>query len=567
MLRFEVECHTVVGEHVAVCGSGPLGDWDVNRCVILEPSKFPIWTGCVTTGHEAVEFKYILISEPGPSPKFLRWECTGENRRAQPDALGATKPTLRHRFGEPQYEAVAVTGVTDMTAKDCGEEDGTEAGSSILSSLASFSSLFLDGGVLDALEVSPSVRLARVVVSPTAFMQKYDLNEQHVLGEGMSGKVCVATVRATGAEVAVKTLSICGASEEQREQMRTEVRNHLTMDHPNICRLVEVFEEPDRLRLVMERMRGPNLHGYLLRRGTCTEREAAAIMRQMCDAVAYCHANGICHRDVKLENFCMEDNTKGARVKMIDFGISSVSVFPMTKLCGTLHYMAPEVLSQSYSDQCDMWSLGVIAYILLDGHAPFWGHDDCETLQLIQKGSYRFRKEHWNHLSPEARDFVSSLLQVDVSRRLDAQSASAHPWLKDISDPRAGNAPMPCDVNALHTLNTITQSKALKGAMLRAAMPAVAAEKVIHWTKTFEKLDVERTGNVAAKDLASYLTESGEFDEAEINSVSAALGIPSRDGVVSYSTFLVTCLAAHITLRDCNPDSSMHRDDAHRLKE
>merc|ERR1719387_1018985 len=157
----------------------------------------------------------------------------------------------------------------------------------------------------------------------------------------MSGAVCVGKVKSSGLEVAVKTLSIVGISQRQREMVVTEVQNQLSMDHPNICRLLEVYEEPNRLRLVMERMRGPDMYDHLAKKKTYGEGDAAGCVRQMCSAVAYCHSRGVCHRDLKLENFCFESDAQDARVKMIDFGLSAVfTSVPMTNACGTLLYVA-----------------------------------------------------------------------------------------------------------------------------------------------------------------------------------------------------------------------------------
>jgi len=144
--------------------------------------------------------------------------------------------------------------------------------------------------------------------------------------------------------------------------------------------------------------------------------------------VAYCHSRGVCHRDLKLENFCLEDDSDHARIKMIDFGLSAATATPMTDSVGTLYYVAPEVLRGRYDEKCDMWSMGVMAYVLLSGRAPFQGRNDRETVQLICRGACAYPA---GRFSAAASDFIGALLQLDAVARPDAEAALAHPWLAD----------------------------------------------------------------------------------------------------------------------------------------
>lgn len=341
-----------------------------------------------------------------------------------------------------------------------------------------------------------------------------------------------------------------GLDAEQIFQVTSEVENQLVMDHPNICRLLEVFEEPGKLSLVMERMRGSDLLTHLKKAKRYTERDAANCVKQMAAAVAYCHRNGVCHRDLKLENFCLEDQTATARVKLIDFGLSSVydSSVPMTNACGTLHYVAPEVIGQSYDKKCDMWSLGVIAYILLSGEAPFTGRNDASTLRRIREGTYLFGAQRWGHISDLAKDFVSKLLQVDVGLRLDAESALAHPWLAKV----IGEEDLePFDAEVLQSLRSFSRSNPLKRAVLRAVAPVATAERVATWVDHFEALRKDSDGKVAIKDLARRLMECGGLSKTEAVQLSAALAESDECGDrVSYSGFLAACLSAHVALDD-----------------
>jgi len=574
MLEFRVECETKPGQHVGVCGSGPCGKWSVADCVILDSTTYPIWCGTVDAEkHGAIDFKYILVDTKGPEPKLIRWEFDGDhNRRADVKAACATKLILHHTFGDKSRSSVEVlqlsgnshsfgggarsaTFITEPSSSPSPSSDARKEGAQGLPNAASGGQSVASGstsGVLDAVQVGAHIRFSRLCTAEDAFAEKYELREDAVLGTGMSGGVVVAMDRKTHSKVAVKTLKLDGlGGDTSLDQVVAEIENQLNMDHPNICRLLEVFEEPGCLRMVMERMRGPDLFVHLNRKGKYTERDAGVCVRQMCSAVAYCHRQGVCHRDLKLDNFCLEDNTDEARVKLIDFGLSSVfsSNEPMTNACGTLYYVAPEVLSGSYDKKCDMWSLGVITYILLDGRAPFMGRDDRATYLLIKRGIFYFGKDRWAGISKEAQDFVSKLLQVDVSLRLDAEAAYNHPWFTADLDDAQAMEPLALDADVLQGMRAFTRSNALKRAVLRAVAPIATPDQVAQWADQFEALDTQGTGEVAVEDLAKSLVARAEMSEAEAEALAAAMAGMEGE-TVSYSAFLAACLSAHVTLGD-----------------
>lgn len=402
--------------------------------------------------------------------------------------------------------------------------------------------------LLDSVNVKPSVRVTRLSrsCSSPAFEEKYDLNNGVVLGSGIAGTVCAATVRASGVQVAVKTVSLKSKDPSDIQQALAEVQNHMTMDHPHICRLLEVFEEPSQLRLVMERMKGPDLIVHLSRKGCYSERDASRLVRQMCSAVKYCHRHGVVHRDLKLDNFCLEDDSPNARVKLIDFGFSAAfPSVPMTHAVGTIYYVAPEVLRQRYDAKCDLWSLGVITYILLDGQAPFRGADDRATAKLICVGAYSFGHARWNHVSQLAKDFIASLLKVDVKTRLDAEAALQHPWLAS-SETNIQSPPVPLDAAVLQGMRKFMHSNALKRAVLRAVAPVATVDQVSRWADQFEAIDREGNGVVPVHVLARRLMELSDIPNSEAAELSAALALAECGDMVSYSAFLAACLCTHV---------------------
>jgi len=565
MLQFEVECYTQLGQRVLVLGSGPLGGWQLSRGLMLEADAYPHWVGQIEIAPgEEVEFKYVLADTRGPELALVRWEADGPNRRA---AVGA----VRHIFGD--LAATMMAGHSDSCHRkrlDAAPSTGTSAastmasGSSLLSAgLAAPPTMpslpVARGGrqrsrsrspeagerVLEALQVDASIRFGRVCHEPGAFETKYELQES-VLGSGLSGVVRSAVCRASGESVAVKTLSTANLDNDQLVQALLEVENQLVLSHPNICRLLEVFEEPGQLRLVLERMRGPDLFDHLARKGRYSEADAASCVRQMVSAVAYCHRHNVCHRDLKLENFCLEGDSPDARLKLIDFGLSSIvePEDPMTGACGTLHYVAPEVLRQRYDSKCDMWSLGVLVYILLVGRPPFHGPDDRATVRLIRRGQFSYPTDRCCALSAEAKDFVSRLLQVDVAQRMDAATALEHPWL-------AGGVAkeQPLDSHVLEGVRSFSRSSALKRAVLRAIAPVASVNRVAAWADQFEALDQDGNGKISIHTLARNIAQHGGWSASEAGDLCRVLAETEDEGdLVSYSAFLSACLAAHVTL-------------------
>eukprot|EP00913_Durusdinium_trenchii_P035083 g32819.t1 len=363
---FEVECTTVPGELVAVCGSSEaLGSWTVEKSLQLDASDYPVWKGRILVEQPA-EFKYLIAKKPEQNLQLVRWEGDFKNRTLE---TIQGQQLLRHRFGDASYDPWHHVG--DESKEIVVEETAAAARPAALDGDASPTRPQLPAaalspvgrqasGILKDITVDPAVRLTRLVraSSTTSFEDSYELRAGEILGTGMSGGVVVGKNKKTGAEVAIKTLPLNmnkepgSALTRCQEHIKAEIQHQLAMDHPNICRLLEVYEEPTRLLLVMEKLNGPDLfdafskksHGFISTR-RYTETDAVDIVRQILSAVAYCHRNGVCHRDLKLENFCLEDDSENARIKMIDFGLAhSIDDFPMTDSCGTLYYAAPEVL-------------------------------------------------------------------------------------------------------------------------------------------------------------------------------------------------------------------------------
>lgn len=280
-------------------------------------------------------------------------------------------------------------------------------------------------------------------------------------------------------------------------QMQREIELLSNMSHPNIIRLFDVFQDKDHVYLIMEFCRGGDLYDRLRARpkGRFSERRVATMMAKvlsaMCDRPrrappaepsdltgapppllrrsAYMHSESIAHRDIKLENFIFESEGKDAQIKLIDFGLSK-KFNPrqrMNLVAGTSYYVAPEVLRGSYTEACDMWSIGVVTFMLLSGKPPFNGRSDDEIMARVRECRYSFKDSIWGTISREARNFVRCLLEPDVNKRWTADMALQHPWLAYCRERRI---PRPLAPEVVRKLQRFKHYSPLK----RAALMAVA---------------------------------------------------------------------------------------------
>jgi serine/threonine protein kinase len=270
-----------------------------------------------------------------------------------------------------------------------------------------------------------------------------------------------AISKETKQRVAVKKIRKSGQVDP--ELLWREVSILQALDHPSILRFYEHFEDEYHYYLVTEFVDGKELFEKIVDKGSYSERDAACVVRQIVDAVAYLHApeRNIVHRDLKPENILSSGDGPEERIKLIDFGLSrQAGAAPLNTLCGSSLYIAPELLSrEGYDKQIDMWSLGVIVYILLSGQSP-WRSPPSNPRRLMQEiveGAWSFEGEEWNLVSNQAKSFISRLLVRDPRQRMTAQEALAHPWL-------SGDERLVRDSSSRNLHRTLTRLKDFKQA-------------------------------------------------------------------------------------------------------
>jgi serine/threonine protein kinase len=271
----------------------------------------------------------------------------------------------------------------------------------------------------------------RTLGSKPVFSDKYNYGKP--LGEGGFATVKEAIRKGTNEVFAVKIIKKKGLSAEELELLQREVHIMSKLDHPRIVRLVDVFEDQVDLLLVLELAKGGELFDRIIERGSFSEKQAAFVTRQVLEGVAYMHDHGIVHRDLKPENLlCVDKDSES--IKVADFGLSKEGD-ELRTACGSPGYVAPEIIAakdgETYDNTVDVWSIGVITYILLCGFPPFSasGGNPNDYLNKVLKAQYDFPDPEWTDVSSTAKDFIKRILVPNPGMRPSAKKCLEHPWL------------------------------------------------------------------------------------------------------------------------------------------
>ncbi|XP_020809864.1 calcium/calmodulin-dependent protein kinase type 1 isoform X1 [Drosophila serrata] len=274
--------------------------------------------------------------------------------------------------------------------------------------------------------------------------EKYNLHG--LLGTGAFSEVRLAESKETpGDHFAVKIIdkkALKGKEESLENEIRVLRRfsaNHFDgkcpngrrLTHPNIVQLLETYEDKSKVYLVMELVTGGELFDRIVEKGSYTEKDASHLIRQILEAVDYMHEQGVVHRDLKPENLLYYSAEDDSKIMISDFGLSKMEDSGiMATACGTPGYVAPEVLAQKpYGKAVDVWSIGVISYILLCGYPPFYDENDANLFAQILKGEFEFDSPYWDEISESAKHFIRNLMCVTVEKRYTCKQALAHAWI------------------------------------------------------------------------------------------------------------------------------------------
>jgi len=387
------------------------------------------------------------------------------------------------------------------------------------------------------------------------------------LGQGSMGAVAAIKKKSTGKLHVLKTIQMNRVSEEFRLELKNEIQLLMKLDHPNIIKPLELFERGRQMFFVMEYNSG----GDLYERMPYSEKQAADITNQITSAIRYLHSMKVCHRDLKFENIMFESKAPDARINLIDFGLSTKFApgKTMKDTVGTLYSMAPEVLSgKGYTQSSDMWSVGVLAFMLLAGHMPFESRIEAIVMRKIERADYSFRPNVVEKVSAEAKAFVANCIKVDPSERLGAAAAQNQPWLvKTWEEMRRASSQLSAgdgddlasgggDLTRKHSSTSEQMVTSLKnygqyGKLKKAALMVVAhsaeSDVIRDMRDAFLEIDTSKEGFISLAELQAVLKKF-DMASAEVDEIFKAIDVDGS-GKIGYTEFLAATVEAkgHIT--------------------
>ncbi|KAM7497052.1 hypothetical protein LguiA_021466 [Lonicera macranthoides] len=362
------------------------------------------------------------------------------------------------------------------------------------------------------------------------------------LGRGQFGVTHLCTHKQTGEQYACKTIAKRKlVNKEDIEDVRREVQimHHLT-GQPNIVELKGAFEDKHSVHLVMELCAGGELFDRIIAKGHYTERAAASLLRTIVQIVHTCHSMGVIHRDLKPENFLLLNKDEDSPLKATDFGLSVFykqgEVFK--DIVGSAYYIAPEVLKRKYGPEVDIWSIGVMLYILLSGVPPFWAESEHGIFNAILRGHIDFTSDPWPSISPQAKDLVKKMLTVDPKQRMTAREVLNHPWIKE-----DGEAPDTLLDNAV--LGRLKQFRAMnkfKKVALRVIAGCLSEEEIMGLKQMFKSMDSDNSGTITLEELKQGLAKQGtKLSEYEVKQLMEAADADGN-GTIDYEEFITATM-------------------------
>jgi calcium-dependent protein kinase len=333
--------------------------------------------------------------------------------------------------------------------------------------------------------------------------------------------------------------------------LKSEIQILIKLDHPNIIKLYEIYENDNYIYLVMELCTGGELFDRIIQKTEqgkqFTEKEVANIFQQMMSAINYCHSNKIVHRDLKPENLLLASQDENSPIKVIDFGMSRIfnNKQAMFDKVGTAYYISPEVLDGFYDEKCDIWSAGVILYILLCGYPPFNGNDDDEIFESIKKRKFVFPEAEWANISKEAKDLINKMLS-DPLTRLTAEQVLSHPWLVNQLNKNTKAKEIKLNFN---TFKTYSGANKLSRAVLTYIASRLTDDEVKKLKDAFQKIDVNGDGMLTLDELKNAISQNPEVHVMNIEQIFKTIDT-DNSGVINYTEFLAASIDKRIYLQE-----------------
>eukprot|EP00921_Rhytidocystis_pertsovi_P015571 GHVQ01024763.1.p1 GENE.GHVQ01024763.1~~GHVQ01024763.1.p1 ORF type:complete len:591 (-),score=80.89 GHVQ01024763.1:886-2658(-) len=392
-----------------------------------------------------------------------------------------------------------------------------------------------------------AINRSNFILEHSGVLTSFYTLDQKKLGQGTYGSVCKGRSKDTGQVRAVKTIS--KSQVKNLERFRLEISIMKSLDHPNIIKLFETFEDHRNIYLVMELSQGGELFDRIIEEGRFTEKDGARLMKQIFSAVHYLHSNHIMHRDLKPENFLFLSKSRDSPLKIIDFGLScrfKPGDTASTK-AGTPYYVAPQVLQGKYDASCDDWSCGVIMYILLCGYPPFYGETDADVLAKVKSGTFSFSGPEWKRVSEDAIDLIRKLLRINPRERYTSEDALKHPWIQSMAK-NSKSVALPDTLMA--NLKGFRAQNKLKKAALTVIAQHMSEKEIDHLRNIFVTLDVDNSGTLSLQEVSEGLRRLGWAEIPPDLQQIMEDADTDGSGYIDYTEFIAATMDKKLYMKD-----------------
>lgn len=388
------------------------------------------------------------------------------------------------------------------------------------------------------------------------------------LGSGGYGEVFLATHKISGAERAIKVIDKSKWGSQENAAVINEFNIVKDLDHPNLLKMYEMFEDSRHFYIITDIYKGGELFDEIEANGALPEEDTAILIMNVLSCVNYCHKKMIVHRDLKPENILLTESKKPDDLKIIDFGLASY-IEPMTRMkdsVGSAYYKAPEVVKEDYGPKCDVWSVGVICFILLGGYAPFDGDNDDEITDAIVSGEFDFDDPIWDQVSEDAKDFIEECLTFNEKHRPTAAEALTHPWLEKIrkaSTKYFVRKESDSIQDSLQNMSTFHASSKMKQATLAfIASQLLLTEEKEAIDEVFRALDINCDGKLTKDEIKVGYKEYYDKDlsKEEIDTIFKRVNFRGT-GAIDYSEFVVASMFEKNLLDDARLEAAFKNFD------
>ncbi|KRX10284.1 Protein kinase-like domain [Pseudocohnilembus persalinus] len=377
--------------------------------------------------------------------------------------------------------------------------------------------------------------------------------QTQIIGHGQFGAVRLAhLIKDPERKFAIKTIS----KEKLRSNLdllKVELEILKNLDHPNIIKFYETYQDQKFFHLVMEYCSGGELFERIVEKGHFSEKESIILVKKIFSAVNYLHQNKIIHRDLKPENFLYLNKQSDSEIKIIDFGLSKILMDDQQKqqghqkqIIGTALYIAPEIIQYgTYDFSCDAWSLGVIIYILLSGQPPFKGKNNKDLFNQILNLEVSFPDEDWKNISDLGKDFVKKLLVKNPAKRMTIEQALNHQWLKSYKKKKCKNGQFyqKIDPQILNIMKNFRSVGKFKYEVLKLIVNSLTEQEIKNLRTQFRILDQNHTGRISIKQLRDAMINLGHDDaDQDIQDMMKTFSLIEQAKTISYTQFIGACL-------------------------